>query len=287
MATLREQMQRDLQLRGLSPKTQRAYLDKARDFARYFKQAPDQLGEDKIREYLHYLLAEKKVSDSTYRQTYGSLKFLYQTTMKQSVVFDKIPKLKNREKLPVVLDRTEVEELFSVTKNIKHKAILMITYSSGLRLSETSHLKVPDIDSKRMMVRIQQGKGGKDRYSILSVVALETLRQYYRRYRPKDWLFEGQHADRPISERTIEKIFEIAKDRASITKPATLHTLRHSFATHLLEAGTDLHHIQVLLGHKSPKTTTIYLHVSNRALSRITSPLDFPPVIKETSERTV
>lgn len=286
MATLREQMQRDLQLRGLSPKTQRAYLDKARDFARYFKQAPDQLGEEKIREYLHYLLAEKKVSDSTYRQTYGSLKFLYQTTMKQSVVFDKIPKLKNRKKLPVVLDRTEVEELFSVTKNVKHKAVLMVTYSSGLRLAETSHLKVTDIDSKRMMVRVT-GKGGKDRYSILSSVALETLRQYYRKYRPKDWLFEGQRADRPISERTIEKIFEIAKDRASITKPATLHTLRHSFATHLLEAGTDLHHIQLLLGHKSPKTTTIYLHVSNRVLSRITSPLDLPPVLKETSERTV
>lgn len=286
MATLREQMQRDLQLRGLSLKTQRAYLDKARDFARYFKQAPDQLGEENIREYLHYLLAEKKVSDSTYRQTYGSLKFLYQTTMKQSVVFDKIPKLKNRKKLPVVLDRTEVEELFSVTKNIKHKAILMVTYSSGLRLAETSHLKVTDIDSKRMMVRVT-GKGGKDRYSILSAVALETLRQYYRKYFPKDWLFEGQRADRPISERTIEKIFEIAKYRASITKPATLHTLRHSFATHLLEAGTDLHHIQLLLGHKSPKTTTIYLHVSNRALSRITSPLDIPPVLKETSKRTV
>jgi len=286
MATLREQMQRDLQLRGLSPKTQRAYLDKARDFARYFKKSPDQLGEGEIKEYLHYLLAERKVSDSTYRQAYGSLKFLYQTTMKQSVVFDKIPKLKKRKKLPVVLDRTEVEELFSVTKNLKHKAILMITYSSGLRLAETSHLKVTDIDSKRMMVRVT-GKGGKDRYSILSSVALETLRQYYRKYRPKDWLFEGQLAGNSITARTVERIFEIAKDRAGITKSATLHTLRHSFATHLLEAGTDLHHIQLLLGHKSPKTTTIYLHVSNRALSRIKSPLDLPPVLKETSERTV
>lgn len=278
-------MQRDLQLRGLSPKTQRAYLDKARDFARYFKQAPDQLGEEQIREYLHYLL-QKKVSDSTYRQAFGSLKFLYQTTMKQSVVFDKIPRLKTRRKLPVVLDRTEIEALFSVTKNLKHKAILMITYSSGLRLAETSHLKVTDIDSKRMMVRVT-GKGGKDRYSILSSVALETLRQYYRKYRPSDWLFEGQRPGSALAERTVERIFEIAKDRAGITKPATLHTLRHSFATHLLEAGTDLHHIQLLLGHKSPKTTTIYLHVSNRALSRITSPLDLPPVLKETSERTV
>ncbi len=279
MATLREQMQRDLQLRGLSPKTQRAYLDKARDFARYFKQAPDQLGEEQIREYLHYLL-QKKVSDSTYRQAFGSLKFLYQTTMKQSVVFDKIPRLKTRRKLPVVLDRTEIKALFSVTKNLKHKAILMITYSSGLRLAETSHLKVTDIDSKRMMVRVT-GKGGKDRYSILSSVALETLRQYYRKYRPSDWLFEGQRPGSALAERTVEKIFEIAKDRAGITKPATLHTLRHSFATHLLEAGTDLYHIQLLLGHKSPKTTTVYLHVSNKALSKITSPLDLP--VKDTS----
>jgi len=280
MATLREQMQRDLILRGLSQKTQRIYLDKARDFARYFKQAPDQLGEEEIRKYLHYLL-EKKVSDSTYRQTYGSLKFLYQTTMKQSVVFDKIPRLKKKKRLPVILDRTEVDALFSVTKNLKHKAILMITYSSGLRLAETSHLKVTDIDSSRMMVRVRQGKGGNDRYSILSTVTLEILRQYWREFRPSDWLFKGQHPGSPLAEHTLEKIFEIAKERAGITKPATLHTLRHSFATHLLEAGTDLHHIQLLLGHKSPKTTTVYLHVSNRALSRITSPLDMPPTLKE------
>jgi len=282
MATLREQMERDLQLRGLSAKTQRAYLDKARDFARHFKKSPDQLEEEHIREYLHYLLEEKKVSDSTYRQTYGSLKFLYQTTMKQSVVFDKIPRLKKKKRLPVILDRTEIDALFSVTKNLKHKAILMITYSSGLRLAETSHLKVTDIDSSRMMVRVRQGKGGNDRYSILSTVTLEILRQYWREFRPSDWLFAGQHPGSPLAERTLEKIFEIAKERAGITKPATMHTLRHSFATHLLEAGTDLHHIQLLLGHKSPKTTTVYLHVSNRALSRITSPLDMPPALKET-----
>ncbi len=281
MATLREQMQRDIILRGLSQKTQRAYLDKAKAFACHFKKSPAQLGEEEIRKYLHYLLSEKKVSDSTYRQTYGSLKFLYQSTMKRSVVFDKIPRLKNKRKLPVVFDRTEIEALFSVTNNLKHKAILMITYSSGLRLAETANLKVSDIDSGRMMVRVH-GKGGKDRYSILSRVAVEVLRQYWRAYRPSDWLFTGHHPDRHIAERTIQKIFELAKGRAGITKPATVHTLRHSFATHLLEAGTDLHHIQLLLGHSSPKTTTVYLHVSNRALSRITSPLDMPPALKET-----
>lgn len=280
MGTLREQMQRDLQLRGLSPKTQKAYLSQVRNFARYFKRSPDQLGENEVKEYLLYLLKERKVSDSTYRHCYGALKFLYQTTLKSNLVMDKIPRLKKKKKLPIVFDHTEVETLFSVTQNLKHKAILMITYSSGLRLAETSHLKVTDIDSKRMMVRVT-GKGGKDRYSILSSVALETLRQYYRKYRPSDWLFEGQRPGSALAERTVEKIFEIAKDRAGITKPATLHTLRHSFATHLLEAGTDLHHIQLLLGHKSPKTTTVYLHVSNKALSKITSPLDLP--VKDTS----
>lgn len=273
-------MQRDLQLRGLSPKTQKAYLSQVRNFARYFKRSPDQLGENEVKEYLLYLLKERKVSDSTYRHCYGALKFLYQTTLKSNLVMDKIPRLKKKKKLPIVFDHTEVETLFSVTQNLKHKAILMITYSSGLRLAETSHLKVTDIDSKRMMVRVT-GKGGKDRYSILSSVALETLRQYYRKYRPSDWLFEGQRPGSALAERTVEKIFEIAKDRAGITKPATLHTLRHSFATHLLEAGTDLHHIQLLLGHKSPKTTTVYLHVSNKALSKITSPLDLP--VKDTS----
>jgi len=183
--------------------------------------------------------------------------------------------LKKGKKLPVVLDRTEVEALFSVTKNLKHKAILMITYSSGLRLSETAHLKVSDIDSKRMMLRIQQSKGGKDRYSILSNVALNVLRQYWRKYRPKEWLFPRHREDKQISARSIQKIFDRAKNLANIAKPVTVHTLRHSFATHLLEAGIDLHHIQLLLGHKSPKTTTVYLHVSRKDLIRIVSPLDF------------
>lgn len=159
MVTLREQMLRDLQLRGLSLRTQEAYLQKVRDFARYFKKSPAQVTEEEIKGYLQYLLKEKKVSDSTYRQVYGALKFLYQTTLKRDMTFDKIPCLKNRRKLPVVLDRTEVDALFSATPNLKHKAILMLIYSSGLRLAETANLKIADIDSKRMMIRVQQGKG--------------------------------------------------------------------------------------------------------------------------------
>lgn len=280
MGTLREQMQRDLQLRGLSPKTQKAYLSQVRNFARYFKRSPDQLGENEVKEYLLYLLKERKVSDSTYRHCYGALKFLYQTTLKRNLVMDKIPRLKKKKKLPIVFDHTEVETLFSVTQNLKHRAILMLLYSSGLRVSETATLRISDIDSNRMMVRISQGKGGKDRYSILSHVALETLRQYYRKYLPKEWLFEGHRPDKHISERSIQRIFEIAKKHAAITKPASAHTLRHSFATHLIEAGTGLHHIQLLLGHTSPKTTTIYLHVSRKDLAKIISPLDISEAFK-------
>jgi site-specific recombinase XerD len=186
---------------------------------------------------------------------------------------EKIKCPKRRRKLPIVLDLSEVESLFSVTKNLKHKAMLMITYSSGLRVSEAARLKMTDIDSKRMTVRIRQGKGG-DRYSILSQTALEQLRQYWKKYRPTEWLFDGQKKDDHITAHTIQCIFYAAKKRAGITKPASVHTLRHSFATHLIEAGTSLHHVQLLLGHRSPTTTTVYLHVSRLNLSQVISPLD-------------
>jgi site-specific recombinase XerD len=167
-----------------------------------------------------------------------------------------------------------VASLFSVTKNIKHRAILMLIYSSGLRLMEAAHLKVTDVDSKRMLLRIKQGKGRKDRYTILSKVALEALREYWSQYRPREWLFAGRFPDKPLTGRSIQKVLIKAKKLAGIKKPATVHTLRHSFATHLLEAGTDLYHIQLLLGHRSINTTTIYLHVSPKELVRIVSPLD-------------
>jgi len=190
---------------------------------------------------------------------------------------EKIRYLKRKKKLPVVLDLSEIETLFSVTKNLKHKAILMITYSSGLRVSETARLKITDIDSKRMTVRVRDGKGGKDRYSILSRTALEHLRQYWKKYRPTEWLFEGAKKDDHITAHTIQSVFYSAKERAGITKPASIHTLRHTFATHLIEGGTSLHHVQLLLGHRSPTTTTVYLHVSRLNLAQVTSPLDRTP----------
>jgi len=274
MGELRDKMQGDMELRGFSKPTQQAYLREVRNFVRHFKKPPEELGEKEVKEYLLHLVRDRKISQSTLKQYYSGLRFLYKITLKRDWVVDKIPYPKQTTKLPVILDKTEVQSLLSATENIKHKAILMLTYSAGLRVSETAHLAVSDIDSTRMLIHVRQGKGGRDRYSVLSRVALENLRQYWKEYRPTSWLFPGQEPDRPISHSSIQMMFTSAKKKAGITKPVSIHSLRHSFATHLLEAGTDLHHIQLLLGHASPKTTTIYLHVSKHNLSRIASPLD-------------
>ena len=275
MGKLKEQMKGDLELRGLSPKTQKIYIYHVTNFSRHFNRSPSHLGKREIKEYLLYLLRRKKVSSSTVNLCFSALKFLYAKTLRREGVMEKIPRLRSTKKLPVVLERQEVESLFSVTENLKHRAILMLIYSSGLRLTEASHLKVTDIDSKRMVLRIREGKGRKDRYTLLSTVVLELLREYWSQYRPQEWLFPGRPAYKPLSVRSIQRVFKKARTLAGIRKPATVHTLRHSFATHLLEQGTDLHRIQLLLGHRSLKTTAIYLHVSRKELVRIVSPLDF------------
>jgi len=276
MSKLREQMQADLQLIGITPKTQNVYLREVSNLANYFNKPPEQLGENEIREYLLYLLKERKLSQGTFRFYVAGLKFFYKTTLKRQEVVAHIRYPKQKKTLPIGLDMSEVEALFTVTENIKHKAILMITYSSGLRISEASRLKITDIDSKRMMVRVEQGKRSTDRYTILSQTALECVRQYWREHRPKQWLFEGTKEDTHITVSSITQIFHKAKKRAGITKPASVHSLRHAFATHLIEAGTSLHHVQLLLGHRSPTTTTVYLHVSQLNIAQVTSPLDKP-----------
>ncbi len=264
----------DLQLSGAKPNTQKSYLREVDYLVKYFHRSPEELGEAELKEYLLSLIKERHLSEGTFRFYVAALKFFYRTTLKREWMVEKIRHPRARRKLPIVLDLSEVESLLAVTPNLKHKAILMITYSSGLRASETARLKITDIDSKRMMVRITQGKGGKDRYSILSQTTLEHLRLYWKKYRPQDWLFSGAKPKDHISINSIQQLFYQAKKRAGITKPASVHTLRHSFATHLIEAGTSLHHVQLLLGHKSPTTTTVYLHVSRLNLAQVTSPLD-------------
>jgi site-specific recombinase XerD len=267
----------DLQLSGAKRSTQRGYLREAANLAKYFNKSPEQLGEDELKAYLLHMMKERHLSEGTFRFYVAGLKFLYRTTLKREWPVEKIRYPRAKRRLPVVLDLSEVQSLFAVTQNLKHKAILMLTYASGLRVSETARLKLTDIDRKRMMVRVTQGKGGKDRYSILSQTALEQLRQYWRHYRPKEWLFEGAKKNDPITTSSIQALFHAARKRASITKPASIHSLRHSFATHLIEAGTSLHHVQLLLGHRSPTTTTVYLHVSRLNLAQVLSPLDRAP----------
>jgi integrase/recombinase XerD len=277
MNTLREKMVTDLQLKGITLRTQKRYLREVNLMADYFDRPLEELGEKEVKEYLVHMLETRKLSRGTYRGYVAGIKFLYKTTLNREEVVEKIRYPKAKKTLPVVLDLAEIKALLSVMENLKHRALLTITYSAGLRVSEAAKLKVTDIDSKRMMVRVQQGKGRKDRYSILSQTALELLRQYWRHYRPKDWLFEGQKEGSHICYSSIRNIFVEAMKRAGIKKPANPHTLRHSFATHLIEAGTSLHHVQLLLGHRSPTTTTVYLHVSKMNLAQVCSPLDSIP----------
>jgi len=274
MGKLREQMKMDLKLKGYSPKTQVAYFGYMKNFVRYFGRSPAKMGEKEIREYLYHLITGKNLGDSSINSVYSALKFFYETTLCRDWNVAKIPRRKPEKRLPVVLDGSEIKQLLAVTTNLKHRAILMTTYSAGLRVSETAHLKVCDVDSKRMQLRVAQGKGKKDRYALLSPVTLNLLRDYWRQYRPFSWLFPGRSPERPISTRSIQKVFKDAKRKAGIKKPATVHTLRHSFATHLLEAGTDIYRVQKLMGHTTPKTTAIYIHLRRQDLLKVVSPLD-------------
>lgn len=274
MSTLKERLLKDLQLKGITPGVQKKYLREFSNLENYFSKSPEELSEEEVKRYLVHLMEERNITRGTYRTYVAGIKFLYNTTLNRADMVDRIQYPKAQKKLPLVLDLSEVQAIFSVTENIKHKALLMITYSSGLRISEAARLKVTDIDSKRMLVYVRLGKGAKDRYSILSQTALDCLRQYWREYRPKEWLFEGEKDNTHITISSIYQIFQKAKKRAGITKKACVHTLRHSFATHLIEAGTSLHHVQLLLGHRSPTTTTVYLHVSKMNLAKVVSPLD-------------
>jgi len=199
---------------------------------------------------------------------------LYEAVLKQPGKVCDLPRMKRPEQLSVVLSREEVARLLKVVTNLKHKALLMIAYSAGLRVGEVVRLKVSDIDSQRMQIRVTAGKGAKDRYTLLSETALVVLREYFRAYKPKDWLFPGGEIGDHLSERSAQQIFQDAKKKAGIGKSATFHTLRHSFATHLLEDGVDIRYIQELLGHGTVETTQRYTHVTQKGMERIKSPLD-------------
>lgn len=274
MGRLYEKMKKDMELRNLSSKTIVTYLACMKGFVLHYGRSPEELGDGEIKEYLYFLLKEKEVSQSTINQTYSALKFFYERTLDREWDSMKIPRGRTGKRLPVVLSIEEVQCIFSVTKNLKHRTILETIYSGGLRIGEALRLKVTDIDSKRMMIRLRQAKGNKDRYTLLGERTLKILRLYWGIYRPKEWLFPTSGHDKPLCPSTIQKVFKRSVQDAGINKQVSVHTLRHSFATHLLEAGTDLYYIQRLLGHTTAKTTAVYLHVTQRDLTRIKSPID-------------
>ena len=273
MGELQDRMKMDMELRNFSPKTIQSYLWCMRSFAGHYGKSPEDLGDEEIRNYLHYLLKEKMASQATISQTYSALKFFYGKTLGKDWNEGKIPRSKLGKKLPIVLAKQEVQAIFLNTRNLKHLALLMTIYSGGLRLSEATHLRPGDIDSKRMMIKVR-GKGNKDRYTLLGEKALDILRIYFRQYRPSKWLFSSKNPDEPICNSTVQKAFKSSLTKSGVTKKASVHTLRHSFATHLLESGADIFYIQRLLGHTTSKTTAIYLHVTQRSFTKMKSPVD-------------
>ncbi len=220
-----------------------------------------------------HLADDRGMSASTLNSAINALKFYYGNVLKKKFIYE-VKRPRKDKKLPVVLNKEEIAKILSVPSNIKHKAILMLIYSAGLRVGEVVRLRPEDIDSKRKLIYIKGAKGRKDRYSLLSEVAIETLRDYWKEYQPSKWLFLGPDKERHITVRTVQRIFEKSCKDVRIRKTVSVHSLRHSFATHLLEQGIDLRYIQTLLGHQTSKTTEIYTHVSKKSLENIKSPLD-------------
>ena len=274
MGALRKQMDGDLVVRGMAVRTREAYLGAVAGLAKHYGRRPDRIGEKEVQNYLLHLIEQRKLAWSSCNVVAQGLKFFYRVTLKRSEAQFGIPTARQPQKLPQILAREEVARLIDLTAHPKHRAILMTTYGAGLRLNELCHLKLGDIDSSRMTLRVEQGKGAKDRYTLLSPRLLAELRRYWASYRPKVWLFTTRDGEHPISDATVQKIFYAAKRRAGITKQCGIHSLRHAFATHLLEAGVDIHTIQRLMGHGHISSTLRYFHLARKHLAGTPSPLE-------------
>jgi len=275
---LRQMMLDELQRRNYSPNTVRTYIHAIEDFARYFGRSPYRLGPEDIRQYQVHLFRERKLSAGTVEGRTAALRFFFVKTLKRPYIHDQIPFPKRQRPLPTVLSQDEVARLIDSAQSLMHRAMLMTLYGTGVRRAELCQLKVADVDSKRMVIRVRDGKGGRDRDVLLSDKLLETLREYWRWMKPKTYLFPGTvknwRADVPITTKVVWTAVNEARKRAGIEKRITPHTLRHSFATHMLEAGADLRTIQVLLGHAELADTAVYLHLSRRHLQAVASPIE-------------
>jgi integrase/recombinase XerD len=274
MSELREKMIKMMKLRNLGKISQRSYLAAVKGLTKYYRKSPDEISKEMIEDYLLYLIDEKKRAPEGIAVVVSGLRFFYKHVIGDE---ERSPNYGTRRvrKLPTVLTQEEVWRIINAPKNIKHRLLLMTTYSAGLRASEVIKLRPEHIDSKRMLIKVEEGKGGKDRYTLLSKMLLEELRYYYKKFRPKTYLFPSNYKERGfLTYETVRSTYEDARKKAGVNKGPGIHTLRHSFATHLLEAGYDLRKIQILMGHRSLTTTMIYLHVSRETLSKIKSPLD-------------
>ncbi|MBV8361558.1 MAG: site-specific integrase [Deltaproteobacteria bacterium] len=278
MTPLRQRMLEDMRIRNLAVNTQEAYVQQVSLFARYFNQSPERLGPEQIRAYQVYLTTEKKLAPGSILIAVSALRFLYKVTLKKDWTFDAIiPAPQKPQTLPVVLSPEEVLQFLACVASRKHRAILTTCYGAGLRVSECIALTVPAIDSKRMVVRVEQGKGMKDRYVMLSPKLLAILRQWWQVERSRHWLFPGEMPDQHISRSAVELECQKAQRICKIAKPITPHSMRHAFAVHLLEQGTDLRTIQLLLGHRSLATTAKYLRIATSKVCSTSSPLDLLP----------
>lgn len=278
MTPLRQRMIEDMQVRNFSPHTQSTYVLQVSLFARYFSKPPDQMGPEEIRSYQVYLTNEKKLSPCSILIAVAALRFLYKVTLhKDWSVEDVIPTPKKPQKLPIVLSPEEVLHFLSCVASPKHRTILTTCYAAGLRISEAVRLKPAEIDSQRMVIRVEQGKGQKDRYVMLSPKLLEILRDWWRTERPKPWLFPGHIPGRHITRSAVELACQEARQASGISKPISPHSMRHAFAVHLLEHGVDVRRIQLLLGHRSLATTARYLKIATSQVCSTTSPFDLLP----------
>jgi integrase/recombinase XerD len=275
MTRLRQRMIEDMQVRNLAPDTQRSYLQQISQFAQHFDKSPEILGPDDIRAYQIHLAQERHLSASSILVAVAAIRFLYKTTLKRNWNIDEvIPACRKPQKLPVVLSPAEVGRFLDAVESLKHRVILTICYAAGLRIAEAVRLTPEAIDSQRMVIRVKAGKGRKDRYVMLSSRLLDILRDYWRKARPTGWLFPGDLPGQPISAAAAEDACRKARGQADVTKPVTPHSLRHAFAVHLLETGTDLRTIQLLLGHRSLSTTARYLCLATSKVCATASPLD-------------
>ena len=263
-----------LQQKRYSESTIKTYTSYFRQFQDYFSAFDlKQISKDQINSYILELINERNISPSQQNQRINSIKFYYEKVLGRTKELFHVERPRKDRKLPTILSKEEVYRLLNQTKNLKHRSILTTIYSAGLRRSELIQLKLEDIDSQRKLIKIRSAKGNKDRYTLLSNTLIELLRKYYKEYIPVEWLFEGQYGGK-YSATSIEKIFKAAVKRVGIIKPVTPHSLRHSFATHLLEQGTNLRYIQEILGHENPQTTQIYTHVATNEIGNIQNPLD-------------